>query len=187
MLWNYSPNHTVSLPRTVESYVQERLHLEDKRTTIPQQAGELLTQWHSVISQNSWILSPRTASSWRQKHYDPSTGWGTTHPMTQCHIPEQLNPQCKNGFTLKTRVLQPLKTSVTTHLQHHMTEDSKLQFLNQQNSYYILWGNHTDPVVAKSKLPWVWSVPCPGFHSRNRHCQLQTQILLFLGDIFLQL
>jgi len=108
MLWNYSPNHTVSLPRTVESYVQERLHLEDKRTTIPQQAGELLTQWHSVISQNSWILSPRTASSWRRTHYDPSKCWGTTHPMTQCHIPEQLNPKSKNSFILKTKALRSL-------------------------------------------------------------------------------
>ena len=58
------------------------------------------------------------ASSWRWRHYDPSKCWGTTHPMTQCHIPEELNPQCKNGFILQTKALKPLLNSIRYPLRY---------------------------------------------------------------------
>ena len=143
---------TASYSRRIEPLVRERLHLEDEGAMIPQSAGELLAQWHSVTSQKSWILSARTASAWRWRRYNP----------------------CKHQGLLTC--------SITSHKNSIFK-----QFLNQQNSYYILWSNHTDAVVTKSKLPSVWWVPCRGFRSPNRHCQLQRQILLFLGDIFLQL
>jgi hypothetical protein len=74
----------------------------------PLTCRELLTQWHSATSQQFWHST--TTVHWHAVNYSPSDTvphpsssgtaliqspdmpW-TTHPVTQCHIPEDLNHQ----------------------------------------------------------------------------------------------